>query len=112
MEILLSATALAISLTAVWFASSSMKKMDIHFNEFIETNIKTLRNDLGGQDKALQALTTRVLRIEKDSATKEELKSILNKIELLQKDAEEMQDTLPKGPQRRILQSAKAADKK
>ena len=107
MEYLLSGTAFLISLAAVWFASNSTKNMTAYFNEFLETNIKTLRSDLGNTEKALKALTTRILRIEKDQSINDELKGLSEQIEALQKDVAEINDRLPKAPKRQSAQLAK-----
>ena len=56
MEILLSVTAFMIALTSVWYASHAMRKMDQQFNDFLSTNLKPLRQELGKQGGQIKAL--------------------------------------------------------
>ncbi len=100
MAILLSVTAFMIALTAVWFSSHSMRKMDSHFNEFLKSNINVVRVEIANTAKALEKLMHRVSKIETNKTEENAIREIVKKLEALQSDILKIEDKLPKGPKR------------
>jgi|GEM_PF-3549703 len=105
MEYLLSGTAFLMALASVWFVSHSSKNLNAYFNEFLEINIKSLRQELGTAKKEIKDLSYRIIDIQNDRSHKDEQKELLAKIESLQIEVETLNNKLPKGPKRQTAHS-------
>ncbi|MEQ8196172.1 MAG: hypothetical protein RIB59_16945 [Rhodospirillales bacterium] len=100
MEILLSATAFLIAMTSLWFASHALRKMDTQFTEFIENNIKGVKNEVAMLNQAVASLTSRLLKIEKDRTLHDKQEEILKKIEAIKGTINELQQTAQRSASR------------